>query len=294
METREQRQLEIESNPKLVLAVPIKLNNPHHLILQAKNILSSKDAKSYKYPGMLDASIEDGIDIRVFPNNVQRALRFMDTFIKLCESRGHNVRFRDRATYVDVKGEEIKIACREKMKTVETPGIPWATRSFIATDVLSFKSEGYHSGEWKDGTLKLEEQLSRILAYLETSVEGLFAIWAENEKRDAERKALEQIEQQKKERKERELSDFKKLFARSVRWQQSKLIRDYLNEFEKKITGEASEEDKKWLEWASKKADWFDPFVESDDSLLDGIDRDTVLAKEILPQKVQTPFFGFL
>lgn len=192
METQEQRQLEIESNPKLMLTVPVKLNNPHHLILHAKNLFSSKNAKSYRYPGMLDTTIEDGIDIRVFPNNVQRALRFMDAFIKMCESRGHQIKISNRATYAVVKGEEIKIACREKMKIVEKPGIPWPTRSYIATDILSFKSEDYHSGEWKDGTLKLEEQLSRILAYLETSVEGLFAIWAENEKRDKERKALEQ------------------------------------------------------------------------------------------------------
>src|SRR5688572_29324305 len=105
-------QLQIESDPKISLTVPSALKNPHRLIIQAKNILLSKDGKSFKYPEMQDATRKDGIDIRVVPGNVQRALRFMDTLIKVFESRGYEIKVNNRGTYAVVKGEEIKIACR--------------------------------------------------------------------------------------------------------------------------------------------------------------------------------------
>jgi len=31
-----------------------------------------------------------------------------------------------------------------------------------------------------------------------------------------------------------------------------------------------------WLEWARSKADWYDPFIEIHDDLLDSIDRETL------------------
>jgi len=274
------RQLEIEKDSKLTLDVPINLVSPHRLISQAKQILSSKEGKSYKYSGMQDATREDGIDIRVTPALVPRALRFMDTLIKLFEARGYSLKIDSRGTYVVLKGQDIKIACREKTKIVEKPGTPWPTREYVPTGVLSFKSEGYHSGEWKDGTKKLEEQLSKILAFLEESVQGLFAIWEENRKRDEIREAAERKEKEAKLRIANEIRDFKQLLQKSLRWQQASVLRKYLIEVEQKFSSEdVSTEHREWLAWAQKKADWFDPLVESTDPLLDGIDRDSLIVK---------------
>ena len=33
---------------------------------------------------------------------------------------------------------------------------------------------------------------------------------------------------------------------------------------------------KRLLDWAKEKADWYDPFIEKDDALLSGIDRDSL------------------
>ena len=33
---------------------------------------------------------------------------------------------------------------------------------------------------------------------------------------------------------------------------------------------------KEWINWAKEKADWYDPFIEKDDALLSGIDRDSL------------------
>ena len=35
-----------------------------------------------------------------------------------------------------------------------------------------------------------------------------------------------------------------------------------------------------WLKWARKKADWYDPFVEEDDKLLEDVDREKLTFKE--------------
>jgi len=34
------------------------------------------------------------------------------------------------------------------------------------------------------------------------------------------------------------------------------------------------EQKKEWLDWARKKADWYDPFIEMNDEVMERIDRD--------------------
>jgi hypothetical protein len=51
---------------------------------------------------------------------------------------------------------------------------------------------------------------------------------------------------------------------------------DYLNQYENhfKNLNQLDEQKNEWLKWARKKADWFDPFIEMDDEVMDRIDRD--------------------
>jgi hypothetical protein len=41
-----------------------------------------------------------------------------------------------------------------------------------------------------------------------------------------------------------------------------------------------SEELKNWLNWARKKADWYDPFTEAEDQLLCDADRNSLAFKK--------------
>jgi len=66
-----------------------KLVKPDLLVLEAKRILEGPDSESYKYKGMVD-SARKGLDIRVTPKNIKRALYFMDILIKLFRSHGHD------------------------------------------------------------------------------------------------------------------------------------------------------------------------------------------------------------
>lgn len=37
-----------------------------------------------------------------------------------------------------------------------------------------------------------------------------------------------------------------------------------------------SDEFLRWVEWATKKADWYDPYLEEEDSLLGEVDKETL------------------
>ena len=41
-----------------------------------------------------------------------------------------------------------------------------------------------------------------------------------------------------------------------------------------------NEEVTAWLEWARKKADWYDPFIEKADDLLGDVDKETLSIKK--------------
>lgn len=58
----------------------------------------------------------------------------------------------------------------------------------------------------------------------------------------------------------------------------TKNLRNYISEVEAKaIAGNAlTEETKTWLIWARKKADWYDPFIEAEDELLNNADKETL------------------
>jgi len=53
------------------------------------------------------------------------------------------------------------------------------------------------------------------------------------------------------------------------------MIRHFIDLVEQKEVDNQTIDDEKreWINWARKKADWFDPFIEADDELLRGADR---------------------
>ena len=78
--------------------------------------------------------------------------------------------------------------------------------------------------------------------------------------------------------KEKELSDFRALLQEAHRWQQAKMMRDYISEVEAKAiaNSKVSEELKSWLVWARKKADWLDPTMKTEDELLKNMDTNSL------------------
>ncbi|MCF8069809.1 MAG: hypothetical protein K9L30_14610 [Desulfobacterales bacterium] len=67
------------------IIVPDRLISPHPLIKEARGILSKSKPDDY---GMLRLSFKDGLDIRVTPNNLKRALMVLNSLFKALKSRG--------------------------------------------------------------------------------------------------------------------------------------------------------------------------------------------------------------
>ena len=81
---------------------------------------------------------------------------------------------------------------------------------------------------------------------------------------------LELIEKELRERKEKEISEFKNLFSKFNRWQQARNLREYITAIEEKNKRgrELTREQKEWIKWAKQKADWYDPLIDKEDPLL--------------------------
>jgi len=58
-------------------------------------------------------------------------------------------------------------------------------------------------------------------------------------------------------------------------------LRKYINIFEENAikNNTLTEEKQNWIEWARKKADWYDPFINAKDELLEDVDKDSLTFK---------------
>jgi len=90
--------MEILNDLNLTFEVPERLSNPDKLVQEARECINDKNRNHSRHNGIL--STRDGyLNIRVSKDNISRALRFMDTLIKLLHKRGHLIENRYDKTY---------------------------------------------------------------------------------------------------------------------------------------------------------------------------------------------------
>jgi hypothetical protein len=260
------RTKEIENDPHAPLIVPDKISKPDILTLQTKEYWrESKGSVFY------DKYIKLRYPIRVSVKDRERALRFMDTFAKLLRYRGHTIAKEHRDTCVLIDSIYIQFDLREATKRVPSTE-KWRTADYVPTGEFIFKVGRYsREKEWRDGKVKLEALLARIVAKLE--------LYAQDEKDQNERTHLwrlkleeeKRIKEEIKKRKDDESAKFIKLLDLSKQYNNSLLIRQYIEvEKQKAIkTNSLTQEVQEWIKWASDKADWYDPTINKPDDILD-------------------------
>ena len=130
---------EIETNHNLPIRVPLKLTNPDKLIVEAKGNLTIDKISNGDYNGL--KSTKNGlINIVVAPENIGRALRFMDSLIKLLRARGHDIIINQGTTYAVIFGEEIVICLQEKLRIEYTVDkYNWRSRQYFPSGILMFR-----------------------------------------------------------------------------------------------------------------------------------------------------------
>lgn len=273
---------QITADTSLSFVVPDSLTNPDKLIIEAKeNLASIAKGKYATYRGITTTS-NDIISISVAPKNCSRALRIMDKIIKLLKQRGHNVIVKGNTTFAVVKGEEIKIRLREKLKMIVTKHekYSWNNTDYVPTGILSFKIDEYPEKEFNDTTnLTLEKQLPKILTKLELVAEKIKRDNEEREIRHQEYRKQREIEEAIKKRHTNEIENFKKLLEESERCKKALDIRNYIKQVENNAIKDnnLSEELTNWINWANNKADWYDPITRKVDELLNENDINDIL-----------------
>jgi hypothetical protein len=280
---------EIEDNHDLPIQVPLKLTNPDRLIIEAKESLTFDKQYNRDYNGLI--STKSGlVRITVAYESIGRALRFMDTMIKLLRARGHELIINQGTTYAVVFGEEIVVCLQEKLRTEYTVDkYNWRNREYHPSGILMFrmwKHFWWHQKVSMDGKQLIEFQLPKILANLELYAKKEIEEQRESElariKWEEEQKILQEkqkIEREIKKRKEKELKDFKKLLKESKRWHKTQILRAFINDVEKKANdnGKMSDELKNWIHWATEKVEWYNPLVNKEDLILSHFDKQNIL-----------------
>jgi hypothetical protein len=267
---------EIKTTLKDTLVFPEKLTKPNQLIIDAKNDLKTKEPSWYhNIKGLLNTSV--GIlNITVSPQNVKRALLFMDVFIKAIEKRGYKITV-NKGTKIVIDSTELSIGLRERLKRKIFKGRYSDYTEIEPSNILSFCLNVYPLKEWADtNTSQIEDKIPNIIAKLELQAvkEKQDAIDREIWHREYERR--QKIEQEFKARKEKETIKTAKLFSDAEKFDKATKYRNFINATEQKAIQENSltEELKDWIKWANEKADWFDTLINKEDELLHNNDRE--------------------
>ena len=279
-------QLEIEKDPKVSLKVPEILKDPTEIIKATIVELNRKNRYNSGYRGT-----NNYLRMDISEENVDRSLRFMDTFIKAIRQRGHQFTVDGWNVYVTICEQKINVKIRESYKRVLVKGNYYDHTDKVKNGILCFQTEeSYRQIYWKDGNQKIEDQLSKIIANLE--ILGRERYDAEIERK--KQRELDRIERNIQIEKQKvvldELKRFKELLYDAKKYNEVVMMRDYIDAVKRRneITGNQSDlKIVEWVNWAEKKVDWYDPLINLPD--LDFINVD----KEKLELKYKVSEYGF-
>lgn len=266
-----------------------KKKREHPLVMQTRNEFKRQSRIAPHDWEELRKSIPH-LSISVTKEQRERAYAIFDSIIKGLNRQGYQVTTNEHGnTKAIIMDIEIPIRIREKTKRVVKANQSgrWPEYEYPYTGILVFVSElrPWRRKEYYDKPfVKLEEKADVIIERI--IAEGLEEHRRKIEsaikrKQEAEQK---QLEKERRLRVNAELVKFKDLFRLQKRWHQAETMRAFLDTYEEVLgaSNDFSDEQQNWLDWARKKTEWYDPFIEDSDELLEGIDRDKL---EPLPVK---------
>lgn len=269
-----ERRQAIERDCKDYLIVPKILFDPESLITAAKCTLEKGENYEYGRKDGFRTTKEGQIHISVTKKHINRALRILDTFIKLVRARNHSIELNGLNYQIRINDERHEFSIREKQERVESTHKDYAYVD-KSTGILVLTVGRYHrKREFFDGIEPLERKLSSAVAYLEYLTEHWRKILAEQDAMNKEIDTKEKVLLEIRKRHDYELRSFKDLLTQANLFHQSKIIREYINAVEIKAQqGVNSDDLNKWIEWAKSKVDWYDPLKNREDEILSKEDK---------------------
>jgi hypothetical protein len=217
------------------------------------------------------------VDVHVTPKLIERALDFLNKFLKYARIRKFHVSSSSRGTYIGLKNKSLRVRVRECYNRVKKPNAkPFDTEDKIPNGILNLQlGEGYWRLEWREtATTKLEDKMDEILNRIE--VKFLTEIQRDNDilKEKVRKRELERLVEAREELISVHLSKFKLLLKQAKKSSEVELLRKYLERL--KDIKDPTEECKDWIDWSEKAIDWYDPLVNYNHPYLSDVDKDSL------------------
>ena len=252
------------------LEIYTRLTSPHFITLNAQSRSNPKIStiESKGKPTLC-------FSVHVEKHLQNRAFRILDFMCRLLEHRGHEFALDNYGnTVVVINTIQLHFNIRQLGKYIQGPKGTFSTRQYIKTDILAIQAyqDTYSTKQWSDvKTVKLEDKLVRIVAYLEAYAE----LEKQEEIRRDEWSRIYELKLQKEKelklKRENEKDKLEKLLKFSDDLDNSKKIEYYLNERREYLLSKNlfTDEEKNYFEWGIKKARWINPLLDETDELLD-------------------------
>lgn len=285
---------ETERNKVLEVACNLRINQNtrlHKTLVQyKKNIadyktrLKEAQNRSYYNPRYNKPENEPEFFKEMSDECMPRAIAILDTVFKAIESmggsinsdlsvkiRGDIVRFRMVESQDQVKHEMTKQEAQDLVKyNDDIKNHRWASKPQIR------KYDKVYNGKlrivfWERSYIrdtnseKLEDRLGDILVTLYEKAEENRIVREARE--ETERKRVEETRrrEENRQRKEQEIRLVKELVNKAEDYRIAKEIREYIQAM---IDSGSEDVTPEWIEWAEKKADWYDPYIANEDEYL--------------------------
>lgn len=206
------------------------------------------------------------LPISTEPKLRARALRFMDSLIKLLEANSHSIKFEYKRCHIEMYGQLTEINLRQKYFRIRTKDANgWTRQTFKKSDKLEFQVGSYARKGWIDSKTKtLEDHLTAIYKFIEKDSSRMAELRYQQAIDKIEREKQRRFEEAMQEQLRLEQEKTERLFLDVQNYVKARDLRTYLKLFEKKLMQEPQsipEEHQAYFKWAYKKADEIDPLL---------------------------------
>lgn len=245
----ERRKKEILNDKSLDLKVPKVFKSYNPYVLKAKETLERDPWGTYRCSDILSTKRGE-LNIAVTKPLIRRTLIFTDHLLKVCKQRGINLQI-DYDSRLVSENNYCSFKIMERSKIVNDGKNNWDSRSYVPTGKLLFKIDRYGDKEWIDGKRMLEDQIPDIIAWLEYKDEEARQWKIESQRQEEirriEQERLAEIQRQN----ELEQKKIDNLLYKAKKWEESILIKSYLENHERFAIENnlMNDEFREWLDW---------------------------------------------
>ena len=258
------RAFELEQRKDLKFKVPGRISTYHPLVRSTKKLLEIIDDSKEKFKFWKVSQEKDILPIHTDKMLRPRALRFMDTLIRIVEAMGHRMTFYCNRAHVEMFGQKTEINLRQKIYRIRTKDESgWSRESWEKSDRLEFQAgPSFNHKRWIDNDKrKLEEYLPEIIAWIEKDCKYWHELRAQQAIAENKRLLEEQILEAIKKERELEQAKVDRLITDAENWNKTVIVERYLNEMEKQaiLKNQMNQNTREYISWAQNVINTLNP-----------------------------------